>query len=45
MTASSLARLLPSALIGNYLSAAVEVLESPNASAPLKVAAIKAIRK
>ncbi|KAG8780119.1 hypothetical protein FRC20_008445 [Serendipita sp. 405] len=44
VTASSYARILPPSLMGQYLIAAVEALESPTAGVPLKVAALKAVR-
>ncbi|PVG01815.1 ARM repeat-containing protein [Serendipita vermifera] len=44
VTASSYARLLPATLIGQYLTAAIEALESSSSGVPLKVAALKAVR-
>ncbi|KAG8810837.1 hypothetical protein FRC17_002742, partial [Serendipita sp. 399] len=44
VTASAYARVLPPALMGQYLAAAVEALESSTAGVPLKVAALKAVR-
>ncbi|KAF8314424.1 ARM repeat-containing protein [Clavulina sp. PMI_390] len=42
--ASKFASHLPPALAGQYLHAAVEVLENPSATVPVKVSAVKAIR-
>ena len=43
--ASQYARLLPAQLAGQYLDAAVQVLESAEAGIPVKVSAVKAIHK
>jgi len=43
--ASHYSKLLPLQLAGHYLQAAVQVLESSGASAPVKISAIKAIHK
>ena len=43
--ASQYASLLPTELAGHYMSAAVTVLETETAGVPLKVSAVKAIRK
>lgn len=43
--ASNFAAYLPASLGGQYLHAAVETLEAPSASIPVKVSAVKAIRK
>jgi len=43
--ASNFATYLPAPLGGQYLHAAVETLEAPSASIPVKVSAVKAIRK
>jgi hypothetical protein len=45
VTASSYARLLPAPLMSQYLNAALEALESSGSGVPLKVAALKAVRK
>jgi hypothetical protein len=45
VTASTYSRLLPSDLITQYLTAALDALESSSSGVPLKVAALKAIRK
>ncbi|CCA73674.1 related to KAP114-Member of the karyopherin-beta family, nuclear import [Serendipita indica DSM 11827] len=44
VTASTYARILPPTLMGQYLTAAVEALESSSSGVPLKVAALKAVR-
>ncbi|EJF67437.1 ARM repeat-containing protein [Dichomitus squalens LYAD-421 SS1] len=41
--ASQYAKLLPGQLAGQYLDAAIQVLEAPEASVPVKVSAVKAI--
>ena len=43
--ASSFAKVLPSTLAGQYLLAAVEVLESPGTGIPVKASAVKSIQK
>ncbi len=43
--ASQYAKLLPSQLAGQYLDAAVQVLEASEAGVPVKVSAVKAIHK
>jgi hypothetical protein len=43
--ASNFATYLPAPLGGQYLHVAVETLEAPSASIPVKVSAVKAIRK
>ena len=43
--ASQYSKLLPSQLTGQYLEAAVQVVEAPDAGIPVKVSAIKAIHK
>lgn len=43
--ASQYTRLLPSGFADQYLKAAVEVLEAPEATVPIKVSAVKAIQK
>lgn len=43
--ASNFASFLPPALAGQYLQAAIHVLEAPDANVPVKVSAVKAIRK
>ena len=43
--ASQYAKLLPGQLAGQYLDAAIQVLEAPEASIPVKVSAVKAIHK
>jgi hypothetical protein len=43
--ASQYARLLPVQLAGQYLNAAVQVIEASNASIPIKVSAVKAVHK
>jgi len=45
VTASSYARILPPQLMSQYLSASLDALESSASGVPLKVAALKAIRK
>lgn len=45
IAASEFAKFCPASLVGEYLSAAVAVLESSDAAAPVKVAALKAVRK
>ena len=45
VTASSYARILPPQLMGQYLTAAIGALESSTSGVPLKVAALKAVRK
>ena len=43
--ASQYAKLLPPQLAGQYLDAAVQVLEATEAGIPVKVSAVKAIHK
>jgi importin-9 len=43
--ASSFAKVLPSTLAGQYLLAAVEVLDSPETGIPVKASAVKSIQK
>jgi hypothetical protein len=43
--ASQFARLLPAQMAGSYLEAAIQVLETDNAGAPIKISAVKAIHK
>lgn len=43
--ASQYAKLLPSELAGQYLSAAINVLEASSAGIPIKLSAVKAIKK
>ena len=45
IAASEFAKFCPASLVGEYLSAAVTVLESSDVAAPVKVAALKAVRK
>ena len=45
MFASQYAKLLPAQLAGQYLDAAVQVLEASEAGIPVKVSAVKAIHK
>ncbi|KZP10073.1 ARM repeat-containing protein, partial [Athelia psychrophila] len=41
--ASQYTKLLPAQLAGQYLEAAIQVIESPNAGIPVKISAVKAI--
>lgn len=43
--ASQYSSLLPPAVAGQYLEAAVQVIESPAAGVPVKISAVKAIHK
>jgi importin-9 len=43
--ASKYAKLVPRELAGQYLNAAVNVIETAEASIPIKVSAVKAIQK
>jgi hypothetical protein len=43
--ASQFAHLLPAQMAGNYLEAAIQVLETDRAGIPVKVSAVKAIHK
>jgi len=43
--ASQYAKLLPLQLAGQYLDAAIQVIEADNAGIPVKVSAVKAIHK
>jgi importin-9 len=43
--ASQYAKLLPSQLAGQYLDAAIQVIEASEAGIPVKISAIKAIHK
>lgn len=43
--ASQYTKLLPAQLAGQYLEAAIQVIESPNAGIPVKISAVKAIHK
>ena len=43
--ASQFSKLLPSQLAGQYMSAAIDVLEADSAGIPIKVSAVKAIQK
>lgn len=43
--ASQYAKLLPTQLAGQYLDAAVQVIEADNAGIPVKISAVKAIHK
>lgn len=45
IAASAYADLLPPHLVGEYLAAAVKVLQTSDATVPLKVAALKSVRK
>lgn len=43
--ASQFSRLLPQEIAGEYLDAAIRVIENDNAQIPIKVSAVKAIQK
>jgi len=43
--ASQYAKLLPTQLAGQYLDAAVQVIEADNAGIPVKISAVKAVHK
>lgn len=43
--ASQFAKLLPVQLAGQYLEAAIQVIEATEASIPIKISAVKAVHK
>lgn len=45
MFASQFSQLLQAQSAGQYLEAAVQVIESPDAGVPVKISAVKAVQK
>lgn len=45
MFASQYAKILPEHLAGQYLSAAIEVMEASDSGIPIKLSAVKAVNK